>query len=107
MEKNMTIYEEVEYLKEQILKKYPVEDIIVFGSVAKRAVRKDSDIDLCLIINTSDKRELVQEMLLNLDYSRDVDIILYTPEEWERLKNDTTTFANLIYRTGVSLLGRF
>ncbi|WAM31410.1 hypothetical protein [Caldicellulosiruptor naganoensis] len=60
-----------------------------------------------MIIDTSDKRKLVQEMLLNLDYSRDVDIIVYTPEEWERLKNDTTTFANLIYTTGVKLLGRF
>lgn len=69
MEKDMTIYEEVEYLKEQILKKYPVEDIIVFGSVAKKAVRKDSDINLCVIIDVSDKRKLVQEMLLDLDYS--------------------------------------
>jgi len=107
MQKEMTIYEEVEYLKEQILQKYSVYDIILFGSLAKKAARKNSDIDLCIIIDTDNKRELVQKMLLELDYTSDVDTIIYTPEEWQRLKDDKATFANLIYKTGVSLLGRF
>lgn len=97
--------EKVEELKNQILAKYKPMDIILFGSFAKGLVRKKSDIDLCVIIDTNNKRELARDMLLDVDSDFDVEIVIYTPDQWQRYKDDEATFASIINRTGVSLVG--
>ncbi len=99
--------DEIENIKNQIVKKYNPKDIYLFGSNAKGVVRKSSDIDLCIIINTDKKREIIQEMLYSLDYDMDLDIVIYTEDEWEKYRNDLSTFASVINKTGVSLLGRY
>lgn len=96
---------EIEIIKSQIIDKYQPVDIILFGSCAKGMVHKGSDIDLCVILETSDKRQTVREMLLEIDYDIDLDILVYTPAEWIKHKDDRATMANIIHRTGVSLVG--
>lgn len=94
-------------LTNQIVQKYNPIDIFLFGSNAKGLVRKNSDIDLCVIMNTDNKRKTIQDMLYSLDYDVDLDIVIYTEEEWEKYRNDLSTFAGIIYKTWVSLLGRY
>ncbi len=94
-------------LTNQIVQKYNPIDIFLFGSNAKGLVRKNSDIDLCVIMNTDNKRKTIQDMLYSLDYDVDLDIVIYTEEEWEKYRNDLSTFAGIIYKTGVSLLGGY
>lgn len=96
---------EIEKIKNQLLEKYHPEDIILFGSCAKGRVTRKSDIDLCVIMDTDDRRKLLQEMLLELDYVLDLDIVIITPQMWETTKDNKATFANIINRTGVSLIG--
>ncbi len=67
-------------------------------------MRKNSDIDICVIMDTDNKRQLLQEMLYELEYSVDLDIVIYTEKEWLKYRDDLSTFASIIYRTGVSLL---
>lgn len=98
---------EIENIKDQIIKKYNPKDIYLFGSHAKGIIRKSSDIDLCVIIDTDKKRELIQEMLYELDYKVDLDLVIYTEEEWQKYRHDLSTFASIINRTGVSLLGGY
>lgn len=95
--------EEIDKIKDQIIDKYKPIKIILFGSCAAGCARKDSDIDLCIVINYIDKRETLMDLMMNIEYERSVDFIIYKPEEWDRYKNDTTTFANLISRTGVEI----
>lgn len=97
--------EEIDHITEQIITLYNPQKIILFGSCAAGCARDNSDIDLCIICNYEDKRQLLTDLLLNIDYERDVDFILYRPEEWEKYKEDTTTFANLISRKGITLYG--
>ena len=101
------ITSEIEDIKNQIIEKYNPKDIYLFGSHAKGLTNKNSDVDICVVINTDNKRKLLQEMLYNIDYNNDVDIVIYTEEEWNKYRFDTTTFANIINRTGVSILGRY
>ncbi|AIS51441.1 DNA polymerase sigma [Thermoanaerobacter kivui] len=96
---------EIQSIKNQIIQKYKPEDIYLFGSCARGIITKRSDIDICVIIATDNKRKLIQQMLIELDYTVDIDIIVYTPEEWKKYKNDPSTFAYLIKSKGVSLLG--
>lgn len=98
--------EEIDNVKNQIINICNPFKIILFGSCATGSARGDSDIDLCIICDYEDKQKLLTELLINVDYERDVDFILYRPEEWEIYKEDTTTFANLIYRKGIIIYGR-
>ncbi|HOJ10334.1 MAG TPA: nucleotidyltransferase domain-containing protein [Clostridiales bacterium] len=98
-------YEEIENIKNQILSKYNPKDIILFGSCAKGRVSRTSDIDICVILDTTDKRQIVREMLVDIESDADLDIVVYTPDEWEKYKYDKAKFANIINRTGVSIIG--
>lgn len=97
--------EEVAKITNQIIQKYNPLDIIVFGSYAKGLVTFKSDLDICVIIDTDDRKKLAREMLLELEYDIDLDIVVYTPDKWEKYKEDESTFANVIKRTGVSVIG--
>jgi uncharacterized protein len=104
--KEMCPYDkEIQNIKNQIINKYHPEDIIIFGSCAKGRVSKGSDIDLCVIMETNDKRQAVRNILVEIEYDIDFDVVIYTPNEWKKYKEDKSTFANIINRTGVSLIG--
>jgi uncharacterized protein len=80
--KCMENYEaEIENIKNQIENLYHPSDIILFDSCAKDRILKNSDIDLCIIIETEDKRALVRDVLLNINYNIELDVVIYTPEE--------------------------
>jgi len=96
---------EIDYIKRQIISKYNPQGLILFGSCARGLVRQGSDIDLCVVMDTGDKRQVSIDMLLELDYDTAVDIIVYTPEEWQKYKDDEATFPGLVNRTGVKLIG--
>lgn len=97
--------EEINSIKKQIVDMYKPYKIILFGSCASGCARKDSDIDLCVICNYEEKQKFLMDLLLNINYERDVDFILYRPEEWQKYKEDSTTFASLINMKGVSIYG--
>ena len=96
---------EIEKIKEQIISKYNPEEMILFGSCAKGRVSRNSDIDICLILDTVDKRQIVRDILTGIEYDIDLEIVVYTPQEWQKYKGDKATFAGVINRTGVSLIG--
>jgi DNA polymerase sigma len=103
----MIITKEIDSVVAQIVNKFAPIDIYLFGSYAKGVIKKQSDIDLCIITNTDNKRKLVQQILLEIDYDSDIDIVVYTKEEWDKYKEDPSTFANIIFRTGGSIIGRY
>lgn len=96
---------EIEHIKNQLVKKYNPIDIIIFGSCAKGRVTRSSDVDICIILETKDKRKIVRDILVEVDYQVDLDVVVYTPQEWQNNKDDQATFAGIINRTGVSLIG--
>lgn len=86
----------IENIVGQIEKQFSPESIYLFGSQAKGTARKHSDIDLCVIAETDSKRELIADLYFNIDSEIPFDIVLYTPEEWEECKMDTSSFAHKI-----------
>lgn len=97
--------DEIDKIKNQIIKAYLPEKIILFGSCAKGVVTEKSDIDICIVLENNNKRELAQRIIMEIEYEHDLEVVIYTPTEWEKHKNDTASFANLIQRTGVTLYG--
>lgn len=79
--------------------------ILLFGSRAKGTARADSDVDLCVVAPTSNKRALLTELYYHVDVDRPVDFLLYTPEEWARSVADSHSFAYKLDQEGVRLYG--
>ena len=70
----------------------------LFGSVAKKCINENSDIDLCIILN--DRNDKLEEEIIRkskvLSGDIDVYIIFYSNEYYELQKNERGTFINKI-----------
>ncbi|MBE3519241.1 MAG: nucleotidyltransferase domain-containing protein [Firmicutes bacterium] len=67
-----------------------VKKAILFGSLARGDVTESSDINLILIKDTTKKlSDRLEEALLTLDPRVSLDVLVYTPEEFEDLLETT------------------
>lgn len=72
----------------RIVAQFSPEKVILFGSTAKGTDTPDSDLDLLVVINVEgSKRSLANDIDLALaDRTIPLDLILLTPEQFERQK---------------------
>ena len=80
-------------LKKQIIstfKSFNPEKIILFGSLARKESDEMSDVDLILVYNT-DKRFMsrLKELYMSWDIPKAVDILAYTPSEFEEMARES------------------
>jgi len=101
----MVDYVEIESIKEQLIRLYRPDKLFLFGSQASGSASENSDIDLCVIVDTDNKRVLLAEMYLHIDSNRPFDLILYTPHEWNQSSGESGTFANIIAEKGIEIYG--
>ena len=92
-------------ITDQIYKSYSPTYIYLFGSQAKGTATDKSDIDLCIVVDTNNKRNLITDMYCSIDSDKPFDLVLYTPDEWQQCVSDTTSFAYKIANEGVKLYG--
>ena len=79
--------EELKRIIPEIIK-LGVEKIILFGSLNSENVHKSSDIDLIVVQKTEKKfLERLEEFYNYLNPKVAMDIFVYTPEEFEEMKN--------------------
>ena len=93
-------------LQRQILEICAPQKIILFGSQAKGTATERSDIDICVIAETTNKRELLTDLYCEIDSEKPVDFLLYTPEEWSKNIEDAQSFAYKLNREGMLLYER-
>ena len=97
---------EIQKITEQLVSLYAPHKLFLFGSQAKNAASDKSDIDLCVVTDTANKRKLLTDMYLNIESNKPFDLLLYTPNEWETSVSDRTSFAHAINEKGVVLYVR-
>lgn len=107
---NAKINKEAKEIAKIVAKKYKPEKIILFGSVARGEVRKNSDIDLCIIKNTklpSHKRIWkVYELLRGYEYKYGLEPIIFTPTEFRKKEKCENYFIRNILKDGKILYER-
>ena len=99
---------EIDILKKKLqplFKKHKIEKAILFGSLARGDMSRHSDVDLILIQETQ-KRFLDRYDGILLEpgqavKDRAVDILIYTPQELEQIKD--RTFVRQALREGITL----
>ena len=97
--------EKLNAIREQVIQLCDPQKILLFGSQAKGTATTKSDVDLCIIASTNDKRSLLTDLYCDTESDTPIDFLLYTPEEWERSVADSQSFAHKLNREGVVLYG--
>ena len=97
--------ENLNAIREQVVRLCDPQKILLFGSQAKGTATEKSDIDLCVIAATENKRSLLTDLYCDTQSDIPIDFLLYTPEEWERCVADSQSFAHKLNREGVVLYG--
>ena len=83
------------------LKNYNPERIILFGSFANGDVNAHSDIDLCIIKNSSKRFiDRIGDVLQMIDSSFPVEPLVYTAEEFERMRREGNPLIDTIIQQG-------
>ena len=90
----------------QKAKDHGAELVILFGSRAKGKEKEYSDIDICVVAETTSKRRLASVLQAEIEHELPIDIIVYTPKEWEECIADESSFASKIVSEGRVLYGQ-
>lgn len=78
---------QINSIKNQLVKKYKPQKIILFGSYAYGEPTKDSDVDLLVVADTDKKfHKRVQEVRTLLPKDRPFDLIVLTPSEYQKAR---------------------
>ena len=91
MDKKTTLKKELRIFAKKISEKYPLEQMYLFGSRARGAAKKWSDVDLLLVSKAFMKKNSLKRapplyMAWDLEYP--VDFICLTPKEFEVKKKE-------------------
>ncbi|MCF6183087.1 MAG: nucleotidyltransferase domain-containing protein [Bacteroidales bacterium] len=98
----MITREQINNIIEKIAENYAPEKIIIFGSYAKGEQKADSDLDILVIKNTKERffervravRKAIQPQIIPMD------ILVYTPEEFEQKKEMINHIVYIINKEG-------
>lgn len=93
MDRRKTILENLKRFKENLKKRIDISRVIFFGSRASGKPHKDSDIDLLIVSKDFRDKKFRYRAIGFYDYwdlDYPVDFLCYTPEEFNKLKNQIT-----------------
>ena len=95
------IKNEIQHIVKQIITGYKPENIILFGSYANGTNSIQSDIDLVIIKETSDRFvERLKKISAVAKTWEAMDMLVYTPEEWSDALSKGHYFIKQISNTG-------
>lgn len=94
-------------ITERLVGSVPVRRIVVFGSRARGDATPDSDLDLMVVADVggslAERSYAIRSRLL--DVRIPMDVVTYTPEEYERLRTWRSSIAAIADREGKVLYG--
>lgn len=96
------------YLREIVerLKPYNPEKIFLFGSYARNESDDLSDVDLIIIKKTEeDFFERIRTVLKLLDLKRGIDVLVYTPSEFQMMEQRGNALIQGVLEEGIVLYG--
>lgn len=105
----MITNQQIEEVKERLIKTYDPLAIYIFGSYAWGHPTEDSDLDLLIVVDHY-KEDRFQDMaeghksLIGMDLSKD--ILLYTKEQFEESSTDNLSLCFKVCRAGKKIYAK-
>jgi uncharacterized protein len=88
------------------LSAYRPERVILFGSIARNESDDLSDLDLVIIKETNDDfLSRIRKVFQILDFQTAIDILVYTPAEFEAMKERGNALIETVLEEGIVLYG--
>lgn len=80
------------------------EKIILFN--VKKSVSGDvRSFKICVIVETENRLDTERHIYLDIDSEIPFDVLVYTPEEWDSLLNEKSSFACRVIKEGTYIYG--
>lgn len=79
--------------------------VILYGAKRGMSSGRLKMASLCIVVNDTDKNKILHQLYLEMPLDLQVNIKLYTCEEWESLSLDPNSHASWISEKGVVLYG--
>jgi len=100
IEHSKELLDEINVFVTKLKKTLPVKEVYMFGSFASGEIHEGSDIDLLII---GDFEERIFDRIGKILDLTDLPIepLVYTPKEFEELKNDCNPFITEILKTAI------
>ena len=94
----------LEELKTISIQHSEIESVLVFGSVARGQARKESDLDLCILLKKEHTKDSISNTLLDLEkkYNKNINIV-FTDSSFKDLDRQ---FIETILREGITIYGK-
>lgn len=94
-------------IAESLSNSFPIETVFVFGSVARGTATRHSDIDMIVVMSTTEEQKNRTTLLLPYLDSVDVgvDLFVLTPEEWREWKEKPNRAQQKVLEEGVIVYG--
>jgi predicted nucleotidyltransferase len=107
MRRSKEIFEEIERRKDLVVKEFRPEAVILFGSFAKGDINEGSDVDAMVI---ADFKEGFLERVelpwdLKAEIKRSLEPVGYTPEEFQRMREEGNSSIREVLESGKLLYG--
>jgi uncharacterized protein len=100
------IIDMVRRFKEQVAVKYGIKRVILFGSAARGEMKKNSDIDLIVVVEKPEKKlggKLSLEWHINQGIDYPVDFIDYTEREFNE-QAKMVTLVSVALKEGIEII---
>lgn len=95
---------EADRITKILVQNYKPQRVILFGSAARGDDKPESDLDILVIKNTNKNYfDRVFEAMKYVNTDKSVDMIVFTPEEFEKAQNEKRVFIKQILKYGVNL----
>ena len=93
-----------------IIKKIKPEKIYLFGSRASGSSDEKSDIDLIIVAPSNERplerRMALRRMLSEYDRRIGLDLLVYTPDEFNMLAKEPSSFISFAIKSGIKIYDR-
>jgi predicted nucleotidyltransferase len=83
----------------RLIEEFTPKKVIIFGSRVRGTAKKDSDIDIIVISSYFASIPFLKRMplvLKKVPFLKHVDYMCYTPEEYERIKNESSVIMDAL-----------
>ena len=100
----MELNENIKNVCDEIVEDFKPEKVILYN--VKHSVSGEiRSFKICAVIDTDNKLDTEKRIFLNVDSELPFDILVYTPEEWDRLLGEKNSFACRTIKEGKYIYG--
>lgn len=100
----MELSDSISSVCEEIVNNFSPEKVILYN-VKRNVTGEIRSFKICVIVETDNRLDTERHIYLDVDSDIPFDVLVYTPDEWDRLLKEKSSFAYRIINGGTYIHG--